>query len=292
MSVPAAEVRAEPGMTQHGPALADRFAPAQASPGANDELVDFDTLAGKDTKQPATETKPAEAPAQPAVPDKFKGKTVDQVVDMYRELETAYGRQGNELGQQRKLTDQLLELRKEPAPAQPKTEPRKPLDVSTLLDNPEEAIRQAVDTHPDVVAARKLGQTNRVLEAHAALSKSHPDYQTVMSDPAFVEWITANPSQRDILAIGDQTFNTGIVGTVLDAYKATHKTSAGPTAEETAAARRTATVETRSTGTPVGAEKRQVYRRADLLKLRMQDPDRYDSMYPEIAKAYQEGRVI
>ena len=36
---------------------------------------------------------------------------------------------------------------------------------------------------------------------------------------------------------------------------------------------------------------KKVYRRADIIKLMQTDPDRYDSMQPEIMAAYREGRV-
>jgi hypothetical protein len=40
-----------------------------------------------------------------------------------------------------------------------------------------------------------------------------------------------------------------------------------------------------------GEVSRKVYRRADLIKLRMTDPDRYMQMSDEIMSAYAEGRV-
>jgi hypothetical protein len=40
-----------------------------------------------------------------------------------------------------------------------------------------------------------------------------------------------------------------------------------------------------------GESSRKVYRRADLIKLRMTDPDRYEQMSDEIMAAYAEGRV-
>jgi hypothetical protein len=40
-----------------------------------------------------------------------------------------------------------------------------------------------------------------------------------------------------------------------------------------------------------GETSRKVYRRADLIKLRMTDPDRYMQMSDEIMQAYSEGRV-
>ena len=40
-----------------------------------------------------------------------------------------------------------------------------------------------------------------------------------------------------------------------------------------------------------GESTRKIYRRADLIKLRMTDPDRYMSLQDEILAAYNEGRV-
>jgi hypothetical protein len=39
------------------------------------------------------------------------------------------------------------------------------------------------------------------------------------------------------------------------------------------------------------APSKKIYRRADIIKLMQSDPDRYDSMQPEIMAAYREGRV-
>jgi len=40
-----------------------------------------------------------------------------------------------------------------------------------------------------------------------------------------------------------------------------------------------------------GESSRRVYRRADLIRLKMTDPQRYEALSDEIMKAYQEGRV-
>jgi len=40
-----------------------------------------------------------------------------------------------------------------------------------------------------------------------------------------------------------------------------------------------------------GESGKRVYRRADLIRLKMQDPARYDALNDEILTAYQEGRV-
>jgi hypothetical protein len=40
-----------------------------------------------------------------------------------------------------------------------------------------------------------------------------------------------------------------------------------------------------------GETSKKVYRRADLIRLRLENPDRYDALSDEIMKAYSEGRV-
>jgi hypothetical protein len=40
-----------------------------------------------------------------------------------------------------------------------------------------------------------------------------------------------------------------------------------------------------------GEATKRIYRRADLIRLKMNDPARYEALQPEIMAAYQEGRV-
>ena len=40
-----------------------------------------------------------------------------------------------------------------------------------------------------------------------------------------------------------------------------------------------------------GESSKRIYRRADLIRLKMNDPNRYDALSDEIMQAYAEGRV-
>ena len=75
------------------------------------------------------------------VPDKFKGKSISDVIESYTQLESEYGRRNSEVGSLRKLTDQLLELgdKKQEKAATPKEK----VDVDTLLNDPDAAINAA-----------------------------------------------------------------------------------------------------------------------------------------------------
>ena len=93
--------------------------------------------------QPANSESPAPAAATPAgderLPPKLRGKKLEDIVDMYTNLESQMGRMANDLGQQRKLTDRLLDLKRE-TDLQSQTPPRVDLKGADLLENPTEAL--------------------------------------------------------------------------------------------------------------------------------------------------------
>jgi hypothetical protein len=47
----------------------------------------------------------------------------------------------------------------------------------------------------------------------------------------------------------------------------------------------------KNAGHGAGGKKKQVFRRADLMRLKQEDPDRYERLQPQILQAYAEGRV-
>ena len=55
------------------------------------------------------EPTPEEQSEETVVPPKFKGKSVDEILESYQNLEQQYGKQGNELGELRKLADTLIQ---------------------------------------------------------------------------------------------------------------------------------------------------------------------------------------
>jgi hypothetical protein len=61
---------------------------------------------------------------------------------------------------------------------------------------------------------------------------------------------------------------------------------------ETEKAARTTALKSVSVDTGGSGESgKKVYRRADLIRLKMTDPQRYDALSDDITRAYQEGRV-
>jgi hypothetical protein len=229
-----------------------------------------------------------EEPEESNIPDKFKGKSVEDVVTSYLELEKAYGQRANDLGEYRKLADQLLEQQL----SNKQAEPEDVLDMDSLLDNPEETVSKLVEkkTKPLV---EKLQQYERN-SAKEVFEKQHPDYLDVVQSPDFQEWITESPVRQKMFIDADKNYDYDMGSEILNLYKST--TAVRQQQEETQQAtkkkKRTQALKNASTETgTAGTPSKKVFSRKQLIHMKINNPAKYEAMSKEITLAYAEGRV-
>jgi len=253
---------------------------------------------------------PAQTPATPTpavddrLPPKLRGKKLEDIVEMYTNLESQYGRMANDLGQQRKLTDRLLDLKRE-TDLQSQTPPRVDLKGADLLENPAEALDR-------FLAAREASRTNETAQrlqelelrlARQTFTQRHPDYEQYSADQGFHAWVASSPYRQRVGQAAAQG-DLGAADELLTEYKERQKAGASvptptpkPPVNDGLAAARAASLESSAAPSGDGAGRGKVagkvYRRADLLLLKMQKPDVYydDTFQAEILRAYSEGRV-
>jgi vacuolar-type H+-ATPase subunit I/STV1 len=244
-------------------------------------LSEFDAVESMERKEA-----PAAAPERPKVPSKYEGKSLEDIMNMHQEAEKLIGRQAQEVGEVRKLADELLkqQLYKKEEPATTESE----ID---FFEDPKTAVRNAVDKHPDVVAAKQAAQEFKQMQTQTAIQKKHPDFTEVVQDSEFIEWVKSSPYRLNMYAQADAQFDFGAADELISTFKqirsvkTTQARSDG--AEVLKQNMKAAMVDTSGTG----ESSRKVYRRADLIRLRMTDPSRYEALEPEIRQAYAEGRV-
>lgn len=256
--------------------------------------------------QGATQNK-AERPSW--CPEKFwnaeKGE-VDSVklAESYSNLESSYGRMANDLGHQRKLTDRLLDLKRE-TDLQQQQPPKPPaLKGDELLENPSEALDRylaAREAQRESPAVSRVQQLEAQMAAQALISK-HPDYQTVASEPEFLAWVQASPYRARLGAQVAQQQDWVAADELLTEYKdrkrsqapAPQQTQQKPQANEQELLDQARKAGLEGSGGGSGSGKSgKVYRRADLLELKLRKPEVYydEQFQAEILKAYAEGRV-
>ena len=85
------------------------------------------------------------------IPEKYRGKQLSDIIKMHQEAEKLIGKQAQEVGEVRKLADDLIKQNLSEK-SQPIKEEEPEVD---FFENPQAAVRKTVDSHPDVLAARQ-----------------------------------------------------------------------------------------------------------------------------------------
>ena len=220
------------------------------------------------------------------LPDKYRGKDLSEIIKMHQEAEKLIGKQAQEVGEVRKLADELikqnLSSRQQPIEKEPEVD---------FFENPQEAVRRTVDNHPDVLAARQAGQEFKKMQIQQKLAAEHPDFGQIVQDADFANWVKSSPIRIGLYAKADGEFDYDSANELLSTFKQLKqvKTQEVATKGKETLKQNLKAVAVDTGGT--GESSKRVYRRADLIRLRMSDPNRYEALEPEIMQAYADGRV-
>lgn len=227
------------------------------------------------------------APEVPELPDRYRGKSIEDVVKMHQEAEKVIGRQAQEVGEVRKLADELIKQNLG-AKSQPVEKEEPEVD---FFEDPKKAIHKTIETHPDVLAAREASAQFRVLQAKQKLAQTHPDYEQVVQNEDFTNWVKSSPIRIGLYAKADAEADFDAANELLSTYKELRGVRTKQVEQQATAARQQTMKAAQVDSGGTGESSKRVYRRADLIRLKMTDPARYDALSDEIMAAYAEGRV-
>ena len=228
-------------------------------------------------------------PEEPTLPEKYQGKSLEEVVQMHQEAEKLLGRQSSEVGELRKVVDDYISTQTQSAPQPQYVEPEDDIDYFT---DPQAAVNRAIENHPKIKEAQEYSQQYKQQAALATLSNKHPDMQKILGDPKFAEWIKASKIRTQLFVQADQEYNAEAADELFSLWKE-RKTVTQQTAAVEKQARKQQ-LRAANTGNARGSaegSRKKVYRRADIIKLMKNDPDRYTALSDEIMAANAEGRV-
>jgi hypothetical protein len=205
---------------------------------------------------------------------------------MHQEAEKLIGKQAQEVGEVRRLADDLIKqsLASKPKPIEQEPE----ID---FFEDPRKAIQKELSVHPDVVAAREATQQFKRMQIQQKLGSTHPDFTQIVQDPEFVNWVKGSNVRMSLYAKADAEYDFDSADELLSTFKQLKSVKAQETKKAGDTARTNAMKAAAVDVGGTGESSKKVYRRSDLIRLRMTDPARYESLSDEIMKAYQEGRV-
>jgi hypothetical protein len=272
------------------------------------EIGDLDSLS-KSLSEPVDT--PANADVVEAVkpewcPDKFWNAETgvvdnERMAGSYASLESSYGQRGNEVGELRALSDKFLGLKRqvdlmgETEPADKPADTAAPISATELLERPREIldglVRDAIAEHDDKEAASAAEVS--ALENESTFYTKHPEAETTARSPEFREWASQNRTRSRLMshaAAGDLGAADDLLSEYAEANAPAPVTDDDPTVDPTERARALA-LESEGTSATTGTESKKTYRRADLIKLKMERPEEYALNEREILEAYAEKRV-
>ena len=238
------------------------------------------------------DTQLEEQETQSTIPEKYAGKSLEEVIEMHQNAERILGKQGMEVGHQRKLIETLMSSQQQaPEATAPKEEPV-PFE-DRFYEDPASAVNSAIENHPDVVKAKETRAKQSQALSQAQLEAAHPDFKAIVESNDFRDWIGASKIRQELFRTAD-SYDFDAADELFTTWKQINMASKTAEVKEKEKVKRQKALqktssETRSSGDSVGGKK--IYRRADLINLQVTDPNRHAALADEIQLAYAEGRV-
>jgi len=238
----------------------------------------------------------AEAEIEPSIPSKFANKTTEEIIDSYTNLEKELGRKAQEVGELRKLSDSFLqaEVARKNNPQDNTPLETKDNDDTDFFDDPNKAVNKMIENHPKFQQFQQFQAQQAQAGAKAQLEQKHPDFSDVVQDKAFQDWVQDSPIRMQMFQAAD-SYNFDAANELLSNWKDRSMISKTQEVKQQAETNRkdalkAASTESRSSSSSNAGGK--TYRRADLVRLKMEDPSRYEALEDDIFAAYADGRVV
>ena len=122
-----------------------------------------------------------ETQPESTVPEKYAGKSLEEVIEMHQNAERILGKQGMEVGHQRKLIETLMSSQQQaPEATAPKEKPV-PFE-DRFYEDPASAVNSAIENHPDVVKAKETRAKQSQALSQAQLEAAHPDFMDIVEN--------------------------------------------------------------------------------------------------------------
>tara|TARA_R110000751_G_scaffold2441_3_gene12778 strand:+ start:826 stop:1608 length:783 start_codon:yes stop_codon:yes gene_type:complete len=233
------------------------------------------------------ESSPEQGNLEEEIPQKYQGKSNAELIRMHQEAEKLSGRQGNEVGELRKLVDDYVVNQTVTKPVEEK------LTISDVdwIENPDGSVDRKIDNHPAIKKAEEASLRFNRMEVMNRISTAHPDFQEIVADESFQDWIGKSQVRVKKLKQADQ-FDFDAADDLFTTWKERQELIGQ--AKAGADIERKNSLKSGSNGGARGSgegSKKKFFKRSELLHMMQHDPDRYLANSEAITQAYAEGRV-
>ncbi len=256
----------------------------------DEEVIETTDESTEDLENPKQETVEEQPQEESSIPEKYQGKSVEDLVQMHQELERFSGKQSSEVGELRKIVDDYIKTELEAKAPEPQIED-KSSDIDFFSD-PTTAVNRAIENHPKVKEAENYSRQYQQQATLSELRSKHGDMDSILKDPKFAEWVGGSKTRKELFVRADQSYDFDAADELFSLWK--ERNQIVQQATEVEKQSRKKAIKQASTGAARGSSEsssKKIYRRRDMINLKKEKPARYQEMADEILKAYREGRV-
>jgi hypothetical protein len=254
----------------------------------NEELVSLSEEMEKpeETQEPEQKANETETTTSD-IPDKYKDKSLEDIVRMHQEAEKLLGKQSSEVGDLRKAVDELVKVKISEDAKSPTKEEEPELD---FYDDPKGSVSKAVESSDTIIQMKEMLARQQQQEALKQIGEKHPDYEEIIKNENFVDWIKSSTVRTELYHRADK-YDFNAADELLSNWKeikgVVEKTQSLNEKD------RKLQVKAASTGGKGSGEpmSRKIYKRSEIVNLMINDPQRYKANVDLFDKAYAEGRV-
>ena len=177
----------------------------------DEEVGSLETEETSEVQEVAQEEEP-----QQEIPEKYRGKSMEEIVKMHQEAEKLLGKQSSEVGQLRSVVDEYIQaqLANQQAPVQQQEE-----DDVDFFVNPEKAVARAIENHPKIKEAEAYTAQNKRQTALSQLQSKHPDMQEILNDNSFAEWVKASKIRTQLFVQAHQAYDYDAADELFSVWK-------------------------------------------------------------------------
>jgi hypothetical protein len=223
------------------------------------------------------------------LPEKYRNKSLKDIIAMHQESEKLIGKQGNEVGELRRTVDDFIKTQ---TSRNLQTDVETDLSDDDFYSDPIQATKRAIDEHPAIKDAKQQSIAMKQAAVQNKIATKYPNFREIATSQEFGNWVNGSKVRIELYnrAQNDYDFDSAdeLLSTWIERQEYTKKVT------DTSKLDREQQLKSADMGTSGATEatSKKKYRRSDIIKLMQTDPDRYDSMANEIMIAYRENRVI
>lgn len=241
------------------------------------------------------EERKSAAPSGFEMPDRFKGKSAEEIAQSFVELEKLNSKQANDLGVMRKNVDELIALQLRETEEPPADEPA--VDMDSLYEDTEGSISRVAEKAVDgrIKALEDQLEKKNVEEAVSTFETKHGDWREVAATEDFAKWV-GESAYRTRLAQAADAYDLDAANDLFDMYK--DHTGQAKAVEDAARRERQLADASLETSSPGTIDTDEGFSRSVLTEARIaaKKGDRNAREYlavnaDAIALAYEEGRI-